>query len=232
MSFFTTKVLGWVGAILLFTNVISGWTAVHYRNNYNELLIKNETAEAVAKAHKSEVENKNEQVVNQTSAKVAGSISTARKYFNIDRLRPKGPREYLPDAPPGSQGDVIQGEPSIVLPLAQYRQDQLICVTNTILAEAWPVFYEQVRSNFNGTNTSYSPAPRPPRGDLSGSVPRLGGSMDVELGRYERFRTSSPSKISQLASDAGSVLEDSYMVDPGKVSAGDPESILPASYGE
>lgn len=151
LSFLNVKVLGGVLAASLMANAFLFWGYTHQAEKKAECTQTVKVANKVATEKKVIVEKRQEKLNVKSQDAITRRISyaTARVQDNL-RSRIDDPAG-TPSTTPGANEE---GGTALLLP-----DDARICVTNTILAEAWQEWYAdliELRKEENGTDTEGS----------------------------------------------------------------------------
>ena len=218
----TNKVWGALLGASLLVNVLLYFGMSFYHSKYNECHSAVLAAKTIAIEHKKVVEEKEKEVVHESSNRIHTRIAAATQ-----RLY-EGSGTNLPDTTGTPAGTLPEGTASVVLPRGQYEADKLICTVNTILAEEWQKFYTGVKSANDGKSISYTGS-----GDFSGDAGRplprivhgLGWYLDMELGRYQRFWTSGVPTVRKQSPVVGRRPESGDLAATEDVSSSSPSSI-------
>ena len=226
LAFMTNKVWGALLGASLLVNVLLYFGMSFYHSKYNECHSAVLAAKTIAVEHKKVVEEKEKEVVHESSNRIRTRIAAATQ-----RLHDEGRGTNLPDTAGTPAGTLPEGGASVVLPRGQYEADKLTCTVNTILAEEWQKFYTGVKSANDGKSISYTGS-----GDFSGDAGRplprivhgLGWYLDMELGRYQRFWTSGVPTVRKQSPVVGRRPESGDLVATEDVSSSGPSGIRQA----
>lgn len=195
LSFLNVKVLGGVLAASLMANAFLFWGYTHQAEKKAECIQTVKVANKIATEKKVIVENRQEKLNVKTEDAITNRIAVATR-----RLHKAGSRitdsAGTPSSTPGANEE---GGTPLLLP-----DDARICVTNTILAEAWQEWYFnliEIRKEENGTDTKDRGVSSPRRGASLGSVPRQRGYLDVGSGSDEQLGAPSIPTVQEEPSD-------------------------------
>lgn len=226
-SFITTKVLGVALAASLLTNVglfVAYNVNARLYHNCRESVV---AARVISEEKKTAVETVGKVVVENAQDR------TTRRIADVTRRVHESSSAQLPDTSgpaPSTGGD---DSATVVLPRDQYLADQLICVTNTVLAEEWQTFYREVRKSYDTySDTRSSDLPSKSRRTVSGSVQGQPWYMDMGFGGYELVRPRSLSEVQGRPTIAGRLSKGSYLAAPGEISTVDRQGIQSGTLSE
>lgn len=147
-----TKILAGALAVSLLGNVGLGIATNHYAGKAASCKTSVVAVNKAAEEKKQIVEKRQEKNIVKTQDRARKRIEDANTRIAnaTDSLRHQGGQSYRPTTPTGPRGPTGEGGTSVVLPEgsivldeAVYRDDQRICVVNTIKAEEWQMFYGQ-----------------------------------------------------------------------------------------
>lgn len=140
---YAVQILGGALGLSLLGNVFFGVLVNHYADKAATCKANVVAVNKIATAEKKIVEARQEKSVNETQASVTDRIyhATARVRLNQSR---KPDLSYAAKSPSGVDAkdrttELLPGRVSDA-PSSE-EQDQLICTTNTVLAEEWQTFY-------------------------------------------------------------------------------------------
>lgn len=201
-------------AASLLLNLGLGVTTKEYFDKYNDCKNAVIVSNKVAETKKVLIEAQDKGIVNESSNRIRSRITSA-----TDSLRRQGGKPDLPGTSTPSAGATGTSPETIVLDRSKYLNDQLVCVTNTILAEEWQDFYSNVRKN-RVANTESRILFSPARGDVSRSVQGLWRNMDMVSRGDERVWASGLPSISGQAPVTRGLSEGGDLAPTDEVSPG------------
>lgn len=155
---YAVQILGGALGLSLLGNVFFGVLANHYADKAATCKANVVAVNKIATAEKKIVEARQEKSVNETQASVTDRIyhATSRVRLNQSR-KPDLPGNGQATGSPDAKGPATELLPGGNPPATTFEQDQLICTTNTILAEEWQKFYTkqlEIREEQNVGNTN------------------------------------------------------------------------------
>lgn len=143
-SAYALQLLGGALAVSLLANVGMGVAVDHYAGKAASCVASVKAVNKQAETTKKVVEVRQEKNVVKTQDRASNRIADAANSLRRESRKPNnGTASPAPRSPATEGGTpVVLPTGTVTLDAKTYEADKLICVTNTILAEEWQLFYQ------------------------------------------------------------------------------------------